>query len=146
MSKETRILDRARIAVIVAAAGIAATAVAQLRQAPPTRPPSVAPAVQPIPGGPPNPYLIEIGTLKQRVAALEQIVQALQKESATLRQKTDRVESLASTVRQELQRHTHPMNLGFTTWKSVNSNSCPDCMVAFTTPGKAPTNTGPAKF
>lgn len=131
-----------RIVLIVVAAAVAATALAQ-REVPTPKPPQAA---QPIPGGPPNPYLVEIGNLKQRVAALEQIVQALQKENATLGQKTNRAESLASTVRQELQRHTHKMNLGFTTWKTLTGNTCPDCMVAITTPGKAPTNTGPANF
>lgn len=146
MSNETRILDRARIAVIVAAAAIAATAVAQMRQAP-TRPPSLPPlAAQPIPGAPPNPYLIEIGSLKQQVSALQQSVAALQTKNGQLEAKVGGLQASLLTLKQQFKDHKHELNVGWFTAKTLTSGGCPNCMVAFNVPGKAPSYTGPPKF
>jgi hypothetical protein len=118
----------------------------QVRQAATPKPQSAPPlALQPIPGGPPDPERVEIGTLKQQVTLLQQAVQQLQTENGVLKQKIARLETLGERV-VKLESHRHDTGLGFATWKTVQSGACPECMVAFTQPGKTPQYTSPPKY
>lgn len=72
----------------------------------PTPKPQVGPqTVQPIPGGPPNPYLVEIGDLKQQVASLQQGLKEVQKENGILKTRL-------GTLDTQLKKHAHRLYLG----------------------------------
>jgi hypothetical protein len=126
-------------ALLLAACAAAATVLAQRPVPTPTPKVGAARAAQPIPGGLPNPYLVEIGTLKQQVTALQQIVNELQAKNGLLEKKIDTLEKGFG----KLANHRHSTNLGFTNWLSLSSGSCPTCLIALTPPGQSATQTGP---
>jgi len=95
--------------------------------------PAPPPASLPMPNVP-NPYLVEIGALKQEVASLQQTTLALEGKVALLEQ-----------TLLKLSHHRHDTGLGFTTWKTIQAGTCPDCVMPFAQPGKAPQFTSEPK-
>lgn len=145
MLKRFQAVHPIRFLVIVAALASAPTALGQ-REATTLPRPTAPPGAQAIPGGPPNPYLIEIGTLKQQVSALQQSVAALQTKNGQLEAKVSSLQASLLTVKQQFKDHKHELNIGWFTVKTLTSGGCPNCMVAFNQPGKAPSYTGPPKL
>lgn len=113
--------DRSLARILVAGLGIlfvaaiwAASAGGQYRQMPTPKPQTGPQTAQPIPGGPANPYLVEIGTLKQQVAALQQGQKALEADNTLLKQKVARTEQVLAQFRNQQIEHTHGIGYGLT--------------------------------
>lgn len=145
MIQRTQSFDRIRLAVIVAGAAIAATALAQ-RQAATPPPPPAPPGAQPISGGQPNPYLVEIGTLKQQMAMLQSSVKALEAENKTMSFKLARTEELLARTYKSLKAHRHHLGLWFRTKTEFNASPPHQRVAVPIHPGMASADTGPPQM
>jgi hypothetical protein len=101
-----------RFCLLLVLMSVGAAVLAQQRAAPTPKPqPNQPAAVQPIPGGPPNPYLLETGQLKQRIAGLEQGLSDMQKENAIFKQAISRLQASLVKTDQQLKTHVHRLHL-----------------------------------
>jgi hypothetical protein len=111
-SRSGRAFHLVLFCIVGSLAAAAIPVLAEQRSAPTPKPQIGQPAaVQPIPGGPPNPYLVEIGTLKQQLATLDQGLKDLQKENALLKQAIGRLQASLVKTDQQLKTHVHRLHL-----------------------------------
>lgn len=77
---------------------------------------------------------------------LQAEVNALKQQVSLLHQQMAHAEQTLATLKQQFDNHWHPLGIGFVTEKTILSGGCPNCMIAFTVPGKAPMYTGKPAF
>jgi hypothetical protein len=111
-------------------------------------PPLMRPAPTPTKGTTQG-HLVKMQTaenLPVPVSQLQAEVNTLKQQVSLLQQQLGQTEQTLATLKQQFDNHWHPLGIGFVTEKTILSGGCPNCMIAFTVPGKAPMYTGKPVF